>query len=188
MNRLKDSAHTIKKIGGTINDIADQTNLLALNATIEAASAGDAGKGFAVVAVEVKALARQTAQATAEIESQVSNIGECTQTAYQAIENIAAVIGEVNKISQTILSSVEQQNATISEIAKNIKVSSVNLNGMSKQVQSSALGTDQISTGVQGVSSALDILKQSMVEIKDSLVDMETLMGNCQTGFNKFKV
>ena len=56
-----------------IQTIAEQTNLLALNATIEAARAGDAGRGFAVVAHEVKALAGQTAKATAEISENVAH-------------------------------------------------------------------------------------------------------------------
>jgi methyl-accepting chemotaxis protein len=76
MESLATSANSIGKVVDIINDIADQTNLLALNATIEAARAGDAGKGFAVVANEVKELAKQTADATGEIGSTVSSIGQ----------------------------------------------------------------------------------------------------------------
>lgn len=56
-----------RAVVGFIRTIAGQTDLLALNATIEAARAGEAGRGFAVVASEVKALATQTAKATADM-------------------------------------------------------------------------------------------------------------------------
>jgi methyl-accepting chemotaxis protein len=75
--KVPDLRAAMKRIGlvaVAIDRIARQTNLLALNATIEAARAGAAGSGFAVVASEVKALARQTTDATADIKTTLRNL------------------------------------------------------------------------------------------------------------------
>lgn len=74
INTLKSAIQRVDEMAVAINGISKQTNLLALNATIEAARAGDAGKGFAVVATEVKVLASQTDQATAEIKNLVADL------------------------------------------------------------------------------------------------------------------
>jgi methyl-accepting chemotaxis protein len=75
---LSEALERVGKVAQGIDAIAKQTNLLALNATIEAARAGDAGRGFAVVAGEVKALAKQTSDATSEIDATLKTLSDRT--------------------------------------------------------------------------------------------------------------
>ncbi len=120
VNGLSEGAQKIGDVVSLIQDIAEQTNLLALNATIEAARAGEAGKGFAVVANEVKALANQTAKATEEIGSQVSEIQGSTEGAVDAIKIISDVIGEISEVTTAISAAVEEQQAATQEVTGNI--------------------------------------------------------------------
>ena len=102
-----------------IQAIAEQTNLLALNATIEAARAGEAGRGFAVVAHEVKALAGQTAKATAEIGQNVSLIQASTRNAVDAVREIGGAVRDINDVTSNIAGAVGQQDAATREISAN---------------------------------------------------------------------
>ncbi|UPK21584.1 HAMP domain-containing methyl-accepting chemotaxis protein [Bradyrhizobium sp. 131] len=102
-----------------IQAIAEQTNLLALNATIEAARAGDAGRGFAVVAHEVKALAGQTAKATADISENVSMIQSSTRNAVDAVREIGGAVREINDVTSAIAGAIGQQDAATREISSN---------------------------------------------------------------------
>jgi methyl-accepting chemotaxis protein len=120
MQGLADAATRIGQAIRLIDGIAAQTNLLALNATIEAARAGEAGKGFAVVAGEVKALARQTANATAEIDAQIAAVRAASDNAVNAMSEIIAVIGEMDVVTTAISATAEQQSATTREIASNV--------------------------------------------------------------------
>ena len=102
-----------------IQTIAEQTNLLALNATIEAARAGDAGRGFAVVAHEVKALAGQTAKATADISENVAMIQSSTRNAVDAVREIGGAVREINDVTSAIAGAVGQQDQATREISSN---------------------------------------------------------------------
>jgi methyl-accepting chemotaxis protein len=118
---LADSTARIGDVVRLIDSIAGQTNLLALNATIEAARAGDAGKGFAVVAGEVKALAAQTAKATAEIGAQIETVRGATEETVAAMNEIGGIIGRMGDVSTAISAAVEEQSVTTREIASSIQ-------------------------------------------------------------------
>ena len=141
MRTLAEAADRIGEVVRLINDIASQTNLLALNATIEAARAGEAGKGFAVVASEVKSLANQTARATEDIKSQVTEIQTVAARAVEAIGSIDTTIREIDEIGSAIAAAVEQQGAATGEIARN--------------VQQAAAGTAQVNSNIAGVNDAV---------------------------------
>jgi methyl-accepting chemotaxis protein len=117
---LKDVAAHINEVVKSINAIASQTNLLALNATIEAARAGEAGRGFAVVAHEVKALATQTANFTAEIEAQVGKVHSAADQVGVSITEIGAVIAEVNDITGKVAAASQEQSEATAGIARNV--------------------------------------------------------------------
>jgi methyl-accepting chemotaxis protein len=121
VNELSTAANRIGDVVKLITDIAEQTNLLALNATIEAARAGEAGRGFAVVAQEVKALATQTAKATAEISTQISGMQSATQESVVAIKEISGTIQQISEIATVIAAAVEEQSAATGNISRNIR-------------------------------------------------------------------
>ncbi|MPT23845.1 MAG: methyl-accepting chemotaxis protein, partial [Starkeya sp.] len=151
---LSVAAGKIGQIIDLIRNIAGQTNLLALNATIEAARAGDAGKGFAVVASEVKQLAEQTAQATAEIETQITEIQAATASSSTAIVVITDVIGQINNIAGTIAVSVEQQGAATREIAQNVSRASQ--------------GTEQVASNILGINNAASDSTRAATQVQDA--------------------
>lgn len=117
VRNLVDKTQSIGRVVELISDIAAQTNLLALNATIEAARAGEAGRGFAVVAAEVKSLANQTANATRDIETDITAMREVSDAVARGMGVIAKALEELSGVSSSVAAAMEQQTATTAEIA-----------------------------------------------------------------------
>jgi methyl-accepting chemotaxis protein len=144
VSEIEGLAAATQRIDGVlslIEAIAAQTNLLALNATIEAARAGDAGRGFAVVAHEVKALAGQTAKATAEIGQHVGQIQASTRTSVEAVREIGNAVREINDVTSNIASAINQQDSATREISAN--------------AQSAAQGNETLVTNIGSLSQAM---------------------------------
>lgn len=160
--RLSEQSQTIGEIIATVNDLAERSNLLAVNAAIEAARAGEQGKGFAVVAQEVKSLAEQSKQATAQVRAILGDIQKATNSAVMATEQgsksveagvvqssqagdtikvLADSIAEAAQASTQIAASSMQQLAGMDQIVlamDNIKTASTqNVTG-SRQTEVSA--------------------------------------------------
>jgi len=155
---LSQAATRIGEVVKMINEVAEQTNLLALNATIEAARAGEAGRGFAVVASEVKALAAQTAKATDEIASQITQMQHATGESVSAINEIGMTISRISEISSAIAAAVEEQGAATHEIARNVQEAASGAREVTSsiaQVNRGAVDTGAAAAQVHGSAAAL---------------------------------
>ena len=120
VHHLSLKAEDIGQIVQLISTIAERTNLLALNASIEAARFGVQGQGFAVVAQEVKALASQTSQATADIQKRIAAIHASGSEAVRAIEVMGGSINSLNDVSASVAAAIVQQDQATAGIAENI--------------------------------------------------------------------
>lgn len=173
INQLGVSSQEIGNVIKVISSIAQQTNLLALNATIEAARAGEAGKGFAVVANEVKELAKQTAKATEEITNKIGAIQGDSKKSVEAIGGIAQVIEKLNGISISIAAAVEEQTATTNEVSRVIQESNKGVEDIATTVKVVAQAAEQSSAGATQTLAAAKSLSDLATKLKELVTKIE---------------
>ncbi|TWT97472.1 methyl-accepting chemotaxis protein [Neorhodopirellula pilleata] len=162
VEELGGAASEIGRVIQVIEEIAEMTNLLALNATIEAARAGDAGKGFAVVANEVKALARQTSEATDDIRARIEAIQNATGQTVESLHQIGEVIQEVNTVAQSIASAVEEQSVVTREFGDQIKQTAASAETVAKGVSESATSGEDIRNCITQIDRLLKLESQHL--------------------------
>jgi methyl-accepting chemotaxis protein len=151
---LAAATQRIDGVVALIQTIAAQTNLLALNATIEAARAGEAGRGFAVVAHEVKALAGQTAKATAEISENVGLIQTSTRNSVNAVREIGSAVREINDVTSNIAEAIGQQDQATREISQNAQLAAEGNQTLVDNIGSLSDAMGQTSSAAESVLAA----------------------------------
>ncbi|MBI2837697.1 MAG: HAMP domain-containing protein [Acidobacteria bacterium] len=151
---LSEQTQQIGEIISTVNDIAEQSNLLALNASIEAARAGEHGKGFAVVANEVRNLAEQSKQATAQVRSILNDIQKATNSAVMVTEQGS------KEVDRGVL-LVNQAGKVIHHLIDTITTAATAAEQIVSSVKEQTIGMSQISV-------AMGEIKQAASEMQDS--------------------
>lgn len=188
VNTLGHAAHEISKVTELITEISEQTNLLALNATIEAARAGEAGKGFAVVANEIKELARQTPEATQDIENKIADIQKSTTDTVVEIKQISDIINKINEIVSIITTAVEEQGATTKEIANNVGNASVGIEEVNLNVAESSSVAADLAKDIVGLSSVVSEMSERISKVNGNAEELASLGEELKQKVTKFKV
>jgi methyl-accepting chemotaxis protein len=173
--RLSEQSQAIGEIIATVNDLAEQSNLLAVNAAIEANKAGEQGKGFVVVAQEVKSLAEQSKQATAQVRTILGDIQRATGAAVLATE-------QGNKAVQAGVKQTTDTGEAIRLLADSIAEAAQAATQIAASSQQQMVGMDQVALAMENIKQAsvqnvagtkqAEVAAQSLHELGRKLSDM----------------
>ena len=144
---LSERTQAIGEIILTVNDIAERSHLLALNAAIEAAAAGEHGRSFAVVAGEIKSLADQAKEATAQVRSNLSDIQHGINASVMLTEEAVKRVGAGKR-------QTDATQATIRDLAESVQESLL-------AFQQIVAGTNQQQIGLEQVIQALQNIREA---------------------------
>ena len=193
VEEIEDLNNQLKEINNVvrlITEITNQINMLALNAAIEAARAGEHGRGFAVVAGEVKNLATDAREATAQIDNVIEKIQKASLGTVESIKSAnTEVTSGVESVTSTIqalnriVDGAEHVTVDMGEIARAIEdqanitnrvVSETDKStGLAGEVQNEidelAALSEETSASVQEIASAVDEVAGLAKQIKETI-------------------
>jgi methyl-accepting chemotaxis protein len=164
---LGQKSKEINKVMEIINNIASQTKLIAFNAALEAASAGEAGKRFGVVAVEIRRLADNVVESTAEIEGKITEI----------LDAVNRLVMSSEKSSQMTMDGQEYASHTVAvliDIVDGVEETTAAARQISLSTQQQQIASSQVVLSLKDIEKGL---RYSTDSIRDSNAVTDELAG-----------
>ena len=181
VKRLGESSQRISAVVKLINTFAAQTNLLALNASMEAARAGEEGRGFAVVANQVRSLARQSAEATAEIKQLVAGIQTETNEVVAAMEAGTEQVATGTKLVEETRRSLNRITLTSAEISTLVEA-------IAQATVVQSVASESVTKTMTNVAEIASKTSQEASTVSSSFEQLQTVAQFLQTEVGRFKV
>lgn len=178
---LSNQTQQVGEITAVVNTLAQQSKMLALNASIEAAKAGDAGKGFSVVAAEVKNLAEQSEQSTAQVQKILENIRHATEKAVMVTE-------EGTKGVDQGMILVEQTGDVVRSLSDVIDETTVASQQIEAAIRQEGIGIEQITAGMNEINQVTASSVDSVKQTTEAIANLATLVKNLKEHIDVYKI
>ncbi len=162
---LSEQIQQIGEITGVVTNLAQQSKMLALNASIEAAKAGEAGKGFAVVAAEVRELAEQSQQSTAQVQKILQDIRHATDRAVMATE-------EGSKGVDAGMLSVQRSGDVMRQLNEVVRETTIASHQITAVVKQEFLGLEQVTNAMKDINK---VTTQFVINTQQSKIASEDI-------------
>ena len=152
VDRLQRRVQQIGRIVELINAVADRSDLLALSAELEGTRAGEVGRGFSLVGAEMRRLAENVLESTAEVEELIAEIRDATVRTADATERGSHLTEKGTALADEVTSSLLR----VTELAEET----------SNQVRTITLATQQQQSGTDQLAEAMgEILAGTQAEL-----------------------
>lgn len=178
---LSEKGLSIGDIIIAVDDIAEQSRLLAVNASIEAVKAGEYGKGFGVVAAEIKNLAEQSKQSTAQVRTILTDIQRATSTAVMATEKGSkAVEAGVRQATRT--------GASIQALAQKITEAAQAASQIEATSNQQLVGIDQVFSAMGSINTAMGQAAEGAKQLESASRGLEQFGRKLKQMVEKYRV
>lgn len=181
VDRLQRRVQQIGRIVELINTVADRSDLLALSAELEGTRAGDVGRGFSLVGAEMRRLAENVLESTAEVEELIAEIRDATVKTAEATVNGSALTDGSTALASEVIGSLR----TVGELAR---LTADEVRTISLATQQQQTGTDQLA---ETMTEILDVTQRGLTashRLGEANRRLSGLSQQMRTALERFRV